>query len=45
MRFLTDRKKVLIKVSGFQVWPREIEEVLATHPACWRQGSRQSFLA
>jgi long-chain acyl-CoA synthetase len=31
--FLTDRKKELIKVSGFQVWPREIEEVLASHPA------------
>jgi long-chain acyl-CoA synthetase len=23
----------MMKVSGFQVWPREIEEVLATHPA------------
>jgi long-chain acyl-CoA synthetase len=31
--FLVDRKKDLIKVSGFQVWPREIEEVLASHPA------------
>lgn len=31
--YLTDRKKELIKVSGFQVWPREVEEVLATHPA------------
>jgi long-chain acyl-CoA synthetase len=31
--FLTDRKKDLIKTSGFQVWPREIEEVLAAHPA------------
>lgn len=31
--FLVDRKKDLIKVSGYQVWPREIEEVLATHPA------------
>jgi long-chain acyl-CoA synthetase len=28
-----DRKKDLIKTSGYQVWPREIEEVLATHPA------------
>jgi long-chain acyl-CoA synthetase len=31
--FLTDRKKDLIKPSGFQVWPREVEEVLASHPA------------
>ncbi len=32
--FIVDRKKDLIKPSGgFQVWPREIEEVLATHPA------------
>jgi long-chain acyl-CoA synthetase len=30
--FLVDRKKDLIKTSGFQVWPREIEEVLAAHP-------------
>jgi long-chain acyl-CoA synthetase len=31
--FLVDRKKDLIKPSGFQVWPREVEEVIATHPA------------
>jgi long-chain acyl-CoA synthetase len=31
--FLVDRKKDLIKTSGFQVWPREIEEVLSAHPA------------
>ena len=31
--FVVDRKKDLIKASGFQVWPREIEEVLAGHPA------------
>jgi len=31
--FIVDRKKDLIKTSGFQVWPREIEEVLAAHPA------------
>jgi len=36
--FLTDRKKELIKVSGYQVWPREIEEVLATHPAVLEAG-------
>ena len=28
-----DRKKDVIKPSGFQVWPREVEEVLAGHPA------------
>ena len=31
--FLVDRKKDMIKTSGFQVWPREVEEVLTTHPA------------
>jgi long-chain acyl-CoA synthetase len=31
--FVVDRKKDLIKTSGFQVWPREIEEVLASHAA------------
>jgi long-chain acyl-CoA synthetase len=31
--FVVDRKKDLIKPGGFQVWPREVEEVLATHPA------------
>jgi long-chain acyl-CoA synthetase len=30
--YIVDRKKELIKVGGFQVWPREIEEVLASHP-------------
>jgi long-chain acyl-CoA synthetase len=31
--FLTSRKKDVIKCSGFQVWPREVEEVLQAHPA------------
>ena len=31
--FIVDRKKDLIKPSGFQVWPREVEEVIAAHPA------------
>jgi long-chain acyl-CoA synthetase len=31
--FIVDRKKDLIKTSGYQVWPREIEEVMSTHPA------------
>lgn len=30
--YIVDRKKELIKVGGLQVWPREIEEVLAAHP-------------
>lgn len=30
--FIVDRKKDVIKVSGFQVWPREVEEVLAANP-------------
>jgi long-chain acyl-CoA synthetase len=35
---LTDRKKEMLKVSGFQVWPREIEEVIAAHPAVLETG-------
>jgi long-chain acyl-CoA synthetase len=31
--FLTSRKKDLIKCGGFQVWPREVEEILMMHPA------------
>ncbi|MDW8317129.1 MAG: long-chain fatty acid--CoA ligase [Anaerolineae bacterium] len=31
--YIVDRKKDVIKPSGFQVWPREVEEVLAMHPA------------
>jgi len=31
--FIVDRKKDLIKTSGYQVWPREIEETLSAHPA------------
>jgi long-chain acyl-CoA synthetase len=30
--FLVDRKKDLILVSGFNVYPREVEEVLYRHP-------------
>ena len=30
--FITDRKKDLIIVGGFNVYPREVEEVLFTHP-------------
>jgi long-chain acyl-CoA synthetase len=31
--YIVDRKKELIKPSGYQVWPREVEEVIADHPA------------
>jgi long-chain acyl-CoA synthetase len=31
--FIVDRKKDLIKTCGFQVWPREIEEVISSHTA------------
>ena len=34
--FIVDRKKDLIKTSGYQVWPREIEEVI-----CLASGGRR----
>ena len=30
--YIVDRKKELIKVGGFQVWPRDIEEALTANP-------------
>jgi long-chain acyl-CoA synthetase len=30
--FLVDRRKELVLVSGFNVYPREVEDVVATHP-------------
>ncbi len=36
--YIVDRKKDLIKPSGFQVWPREVEEVIASHPAVQEVG-------
>jgi long-chain acyl-CoA synthetase len=36
--FIVDRQKDLIKTSGYQVWPREIEEVLAAHPGVQEVG-------
>jgi long-chain acyl-CoA synthetase len=36
--FIVDRKKDMLKTSGHQVWPREIEEVLTTHPAVMEAG-------
>jgi long-chain acyl-CoA synthetase len=31
--YIVDRKKDMIVVSGFKVWPREVEDVLYSHPA------------
>jgi long-chain acyl-CoA synthetase len=36
--YIVDRKKELIKPGGFQVWPREVEEVLQDHPAIQEAG-------
>jgi long-chain acyl-CoA synthetase len=30
--YVVDRKKDMINVSGYKVWPREVEDVLYTHP-------------
>jgi long-chain acyl-CoA synthetase len=37
--FIVDRKKDLIKTSGYQVWPREIEEAISAHPAVAEVGA------
>jgi long-chain acyl-CoA synthetase len=37
--YLIDRKKELIKIGGLQVWPREIEEVIASHPKVLEVGA------
>ncbi|MEW2623096.1 AMP-binding protein [Streptomyces sp. NPDC048106] len=31
--YVVDRKKDMINAAGFKVWPREVEDVLYTHPA------------
>ena len=31
--YIVDRKKDMINVGGFKVWPREVEEVLFRHPS------------
>ena len=36
--FIVDRKKELIKPGGFQVWPREVEEVIQEHPKVMEVG-------
>jgi long-chain acyl-CoA synthetase len=36
--YIVDRKKELIKPGGYQVWPREVEEVIAEHPKVLESG-------
>ncbi len=36
--YIVDRKKELIKPGGEQVWPREVEEVIAAHPKVFEVG-------
>lgn len=31
--YIVDRKKDMINAAGYKVWPREVEDVLYTHPA------------
>jgi long-chain acyl-CoA synthetase len=36
--YIVDRKKEVIKPGGFQVWPREVEEVIMDHPKVFEVG-------
>lgn len=36
--YIVDRKKEVIKPGGYQVWPREVEEVIAAHPKVFEVG-------
>lgn len=36
--YIVDRKKELIKPSGYQVWPREVEEVISENPKVLEAG-------
>jgi long-chain acyl-CoA synthetase len=33
--YLIDRKKDMINSSGYKIWPREVEDVLVSHPAVY----------
>jgi long-chain acyl-CoA synthetase len=37
--YIVDRKKELINVSGYQVWPREVEEAISSHPKVLEVGA------
>ena len=36
--YILDRKKELIKPAGYQVWPREVEEIISAHPNVFEVG-------
>jgi long-chain acyl-CoA synthetase len=36
--YLVDRKKDMINAAGYKVWPRDVEDVLYTHPAIREAG-------
>lgn len=36
--YIVDRKKELIKPGGYQVWPREVEDVISDHPKVFEVG-------
>ncbi len=36
--YIVDRKKEVMKPGGFQVWPREVEEVISDHPKVFEVG-------
>ncbi len=36
--YIVDRKKELIKPGGYQVWPREVEEVISSYPKVMEVG-------
>ena len=40
--YIVDRKKELIKPGGYQVWPREVEEVIAATSQRARSGRGRS---
>ncbi len=37
--YVVDRKKDMIIASGYKVWPREVEDVLAEHPPAVREAA------